>query len=66
MAQTAGGPTAAYAVMLDSVRVGGIELLNVEAIVIEQGLNVTLLGNSFLNRTEMRREGQTMTLIWRF
>ena len=66
MAQTAGGPTAAYAVMLDSVRVGGIELLNVEAIVIEQGLNVTLLGNSFLNRTEMRREGQTMTLIRRF
>ena len=66
MAQTAGGPTAAYSVMLDSVRVGGIELLNVEAIVIEQGLNVTLLGNSFLNRTEMRREGQTMTLIRRF
>jgi aspartyl protease family protein len=66
MAQTAGGPTAAYAVMLDTVRVGGIELQNVEAIVIEQGLNVTLLGNSFLNRTEMRREGQTMTLTRRF
>ena len=64
--QTAGGPTAAYLVTLDSVRVGGIELLNVEAIVIEQGLNVALLGNSFLNRMEMRREGQTMTLTRRF
>ena len=55
-----------YLVTLDSVRVGGIELQNVEAIVIEQGLHVALLGNSFLNRMEMRREGQTMTLTRRF
>ena len=65
-ANTAGGPTATYAVKLDSVRVGGIELQNVDAIVIEQGLNVALLGNSFLNRMEIRREGDTMTLIRRF
>ncbi len=64
--QTAGGPTAAYLVTVDSVRVGGIELQNVELIVIEQGLTVALLGNTFLNRMEMRREGQTMTLIKRF
>lgn len=64
--QTAGGPTEAYAVTLDSVRVGGIELHNVEAIVIERGLDVSLLGNTFLNRMEMRREGQTMTLVRRF
>ena len=64
--QTAGGPTAMYLVRLDSVRVGDIELQNVDAIVIEQGLNVALLGNSFLNRMEMRREGQTMTLTRRF
>lgn len=64
--QTAGGPTEAYAVTLDSVRVGGIELHNVEAIVIERGLTVSLLGNTFLNRMEMRREGQTMTLVRRF
>jgi len=63
---TAGGPTEAYAVTLDSVRVGGIELQAVEAMVIERGLNVALLGNSFLNRLEMRREGQTMTLTKRF
>jgi aspartyl protease family protein len=64
--QTAGGPTTAYLVTVDSVRVGGIELQNVEVIVIEQGLTVALLGNTFLNRMEMRREGQTMTLIKRF
>ncbi len=51
---------------VDSVRVGGVELQNVEIIVIEQGLTVALLGNTFLNRMEMRREGQTMTLTKRF
>ena len=64
--QTAGGPAPMYVVRLDSIRVGGIELQNVEAFVIEQGLNVALLGNTFLNRVEMRREGQTMTLTRRF
>jgi aspartyl protease family protein len=63
---TAGGPTTAYAVTLESVRVGGIEMLGVEAVVIEQGLSVALLGNSFLSRTDMRLEGQTMTLTKRF
>jgi len=64
--QTANGMAQAYLVTLDSVRIGGIELNSVEAIVMEQGLAVGLLGNSFLNRTEMRREGQTMTLIKRY
>jgi aspartyl protease family protein len=64
--QTAGGPTSVFIITLDSVRIGGIELQNVEAIVIEQGLPIALLGNTFLNRMEMRREGQTMTLTRRF
>jgi aspartyl protease family protein len=64
--QTAGGETEAYVVTLQSVRVGNIELQNVEAVVIERGLPMALLGNSFLNRTEMRRSGQTMTLLRRF
>lgn len=51
---------------LDSVRVGGIELREVDAIVIEQGLPVALLGMSFLNRVEMKREGETLTLTRRF
>ena len=64
--QTAAGPTAAYAVLLDSVRVGDIELQNVEAIVIESGLSIALLGNSFLDRMDMRREGQKLTLTRRY
>jgi aspartyl protease family protein len=64
--QTAAGPTPAYVVTLNSVRVGDIELQNVEAIVIEQGLNVALLGNSFLNRMQMQRDGATMTLTRRY
>jgi aspartyl protease family protein len=66
MSSTAAGPVATYVVKLDTVRIGGIELQNVDAIVIEQGLDVPLLGNTFLNRMEMRRDGQTMTLIKRY
>jgi aspartyl protease family protein len=64
---TAGGVVGAYRLRLDQVRVGGIELHNVDAVVIEEGLGgAALLGMSFLNRVEMKREGETMTLIRRF
>ena len=66
MVQTANGPASVYSVKLDSVKVGAIELTLVDAMVIEQGLETPLLGMSFLNRVEMRRDGQTMTLIRRF
>jgi aspartyl protease family protein len=47
--------------------VGAIELTNVDSVVVEQGMgSAALLGMSFLNRVEMRHEGQTMTLIRRF
>ena len=64
--QTANGVVATYSVTLDSVRLGDIEVTAVEAVVIEQGLNIALLGMSFLNRVEMKREGQSMVLIRRF
>jgi aspartyl protease family protein len=60
--QTASGSTVAYAIHLDRVRLGAIELNNVECAVVEQGLSIALLGMSFLNRLEMKREGQFMTL----
>ena len=63
---TAAGPVAAWPVRLETVRVGDIELSGVEGLVIEQGLDIVLLGMSFLNRVEMRRAGETMTLIRRF
>jgi clan AA aspartic protease (TIGR02281 family) len=64
--QTANGAVPVYVVRLDRVSLGAIEINGVEAIVIEKGLSVTLLGMSFLNRVDMRRDGETMTLIRRF
>jgi aspartyl protease family protein len=64
--QTANGPAPAYAVTLDSVKVGDIELHAVDAIVLEGGLNVALLGMSFLDRLEMKRDGATMILLRRY
>jgi aspartyl protease family protein len=48
------------------VKIGDIELLAVEGLIIEQGLDIALLGMSFLSRVEMKNEGQTMTLMRRF
>jgi aspartyl protease family protein len=63
---TANGVVPFYRVRLDSVTLGSIELTGVEAGVIEGGLNVVLLGMSFLNRVEMTRDGHFMTLTRRF
>jgi aspartyl protease family protein len=64
--QTANGPAPIYLVKLETVRLGAIELSGVDAIVIEQGLNIALLGMSFLGRVEMKQDGSTMTLLRRF
>jgi aspartyl protease family protein len=66
LTNTAGGLVPVYRVRLDTVKLGAIELAGVDAMVIEQGLDVALLGMSFLNRVEMKRDGQTMMLIRRF
>lgn len=63
---TANGVVRAYRVALDTVKVGDIELNQVDAVVQEQGLPFILLGMSFLNRTAMRREGQQMVLTRRY
>jgi aspartyl protease family protein len=63
---TANGTVPAYVVKLNTVKVGDIELNQVDAVVQEQGLPIILLGMSFLNRTEMRRDGAQMVLTKRF
>lgn len=65
-ANTANGQTQVYRVMLNSVKVGDIQINQVEGTVHESGLPIILLGMSFLNRMEMRREGGQMMLIKRF
>lgn len=63
---TANGTVPAYVVRLNTVKVGDIEINQVDAVVQEQGLPFILLGMSFLNRTEMRRNGEQMVLTKRF
>jgi aspartyl protease family protein len=63
---TANGTVPAYLVRLDSVRVGELELFQIDALVQEGGLSVILLGNSFLNRCELQRNAGQMTLTRRF
>lgn len=64
---TANGTVPAYKVTLNTVRVGEISMNQVDAAVIEGGSPpVTLLGMSFLNRVEMKRDGDSMTLRKRY
>ncbi|MDB5824007.1 MAG: hypothetical protein JWR21_2711 [Herminiimonas sp.] len=63
---TANGQVTVYHVKLDSVRVGDVELKQVDATVQEAGLPFALLGMSFLNRMDMHRDGQQMTLVKRY
>lgn len=65
--RTANGTTAARQVKLDVVSVGGVTLYEVDAVVMEgDGLAMPLLGMSFLNRMDMKREGSVLTLMKRF
>ena len=67
MVSTANGTAPVYHIVLDRVRVGDIELANIKAVVFEgNSPNKVLLGNSFLNRVEMQRQGQVMILKQKF
>ena len=67
MTQTASGVAPVYRVKLDTLKVGDITLYNVDAAVHVSGrLPIGLLGMSFLNRMEMKRDAAALTLIRRF
>jgi len=66
IANTANGQTTVTLVKLDTVRVGEIIMNNVDALVHQQDMPYVLLGMSFLNRMEMQRDGDTMTLKKRY
>lgn len=64
---TANGRVAAYRVKFDEVQVGDIVLHNVDGAVLDgAGLPIALLGMSFLNRTNIERDGDSMSLTQRF
>jgi aspartyl protease family protein len=62
LAETANGRVPVYAVVLNSVRVGDVEVANVEALVLPAAMPHILLGNSFLTRFSMKRENEVMRL----
>ncbi len=61
-ANTANGRIPVSSVTLSSVRVGDVEVANVEAIVMPSQLAHVLLGNSFLTRFQMKRDNDTLRL----
>ena len=63
---TANGQALGYLLTLNSVRIGDVEVQNVEAIVSQQAMPFVLLGNSFLTRFSMRRDNDQMVLERRF
>jgi aspartyl protease family protein len=63
---TANGATAAWKVKLRSVRIGDVEVFDVDAVVTPQPMAQILLGNSFLNRFQMQRDNEQMVLERRY
>ncbi len=64
---TANGRARAGKVLLNSVRVGGVKANLVEAIILEDAqLSLPLLGMSFLRRTNIKNEGDRLTLTQRY
>ncbi len=59
---TANGVVEGHMVTLNRVRLGQVEVYQVEAVVMPAAMPVILLGNSFLNRFQMRRDADTLTL----
>ena len=64
--QTANGQVRGWMVPLDKVRVGSFTLRNVPGVVLEGDMPYVLLGMSFLNRMDMRREGSALYLRQRY
>ncbi|ARU06965.1 peptidase A2 [Comamonas serinivorans] len=62
---TANGVAPAYALKLHSVRIGDVEVFDVDAVVTSQRMPYVLLGNSFLNRFQMRRDADILVLTRR-
>lgn len=59
---TANGTAQGWRIKLDSVRIGDVEVLGVDAVVTPQAMPFVLLGNSFLNEFQMSRINDQMVL----
>ncbi len=66
LSRTANGVAPIYRTTLTAVRVGDVQVYNVEAIVSPAPMPFILLGNSYLTRFQMKRENDVMTLDLRY
>jgi aspartyl protease family protein len=66
LSNTANGQVPVHMTTLTMVRLGEVEVYNVDAVVLPARMDNVLLGNSFLSRFEMKRENDRMTLNRRF
>ena len=62
ISHTAGGTVPVHAVNLTSVKVGAVEVFNVDAVIVPAEMPMVLLGNSFLGRFSMRRDQDVLRL----
>ncbi len=62
LTHTANGTVPVVQVTLNTVRVGDVEVANVQAVVMPAAMPYILLGNSFLSRFQMRRDNDVMRL----
>ena len=60
--QTANGQVPVHRVRLSSIRIGDVQVYEVDAVVMPASMGMVLLGNSFLNRFDLKRDNSTMTL----
>jgi aspartyl protease family protein len=63
---TANGTAMGWRIKLASVRIGDVEVRDVDAVVGQVAMPYVLLGNSFLARFQMRRDNDQMVLERRF
>ncbi|MFN3570942.1 MAG: TIGR02281 family clan AA aspartic protease [Polaromonas sp.] len=63
---TANGVVQGWRTSLASVRVGDVEVFNVDAVVASRDMPFMLLGNSFLTRFQMLRENEQLILVKRY
>jgi aspartyl protease family protein len=66
MSRTANGDTPIFRTTLPSVRIGDVQVYEVEAVVSPSPMPYILLGNSYLSRFQMKRENDVMTLDLRY
>lgn len=64
--QTANGTTTGWLIKLNSVRLGSVEIYDVEGVVSPATMSYVLLGNSYLTRFQMTRTNDQLVLEQRY